>query len=71
MNKKEKSFVKCIFFQAFAADIPVLPENLGGKENLLAKINGRSYWCISRQRVWGVPIPIFFTKDSDSPILSK
>ncbi|TRY66923.1 hypothetical protein TCAL_08039 [Tigriopus californicus] len=24
----------------------------------------RPYWCVSRQRVWGVPIPVFYHKES-------
>ena len=26
-------------------------------------LQNRPYWCISRQRVWGVPIPVFYSKD--------
>lgn len=28
-------------------------------------MNQRPPWCISRQRVWGVPIPAFFSKNGN------
>ena len=33
-----------------------------GKERLKAMIETRPDWCVSRQRVWGVPLPIFINK---------
>ena len=34
-----------------------------GEGRITGMIRDRSDWCISRQRTWGVPIPIFYCKD--------
>lgn len=39
-----------------------------GKERLRSMIETRPDWCVSRQRVWGVPLPIFISK-SDGKVL--
>ncbi len=39
-----------------------------GKERLLSMIEGRPDWCVSRQRVWGVPLPIFIDKKTREPL---
>ncbi len=36
-----------------------------GKERLKSMIQTRPDWCVSRQRVWGVPLPIFVNKKTD------
>ena len=33
-----------------------------GKERIRSMIETRPDWCVSRQRVWGVPLPIFISK---------
>ncbi|MBD1133415.1 isoleucine--tRNA ligase [Pelagibacterales bacterium SAG-MED44] len=35
-----------------------------GKERLKSMIETRPDWCVSRQRVWGVPLPIFIDKET-------
>ena len=42
-----------------------------GKERLLSMIEGRPDWCVSRQRVWGVPLPIFINKKTKEPLRDK
>ncbi|MDA9180726.1 isoleucine--tRNA ligase [Pelagibacteraceae bacterium] len=42
-----------------------------GKERLLSMVEGRPDWCVSRQRVWGVPLPIFINKATKEPLRDK
>jgi isoleucyl-tRNA synthetase len=40
-----------------------------GKERITNMIATRPDWCISRQRIWGVPIAVFMCKGCDQPVL--
>ena len=43
---------------------------LQGENRITAMVADRSDWCISRQRSWGVPIPVFYDEATQEPLIT-
>lgn len=47
------------------------PVGKGDSNQLAQKIRSRPYWCVSRQRSWGTPIPAFYHRETGETIVTK
>ena len=55
--------------QAIAEIDKVIWDPAWGKERITNMIATRPDWCISRQRIWGVPIAVFLCEGCNQPVL--
>lgn len=51
------------------ADVQWIPPQ--GENRITSMVAERSDWCISRQRSWGVPIPVFYEEDTGEALMNE
>nr|KAG5710694.1 hypothetical protein BaRGS_035096 [Batillaria attramentaria] len=54
--------------QAALCEVRIVPQQ--SEHGMVQQLKSRPYWCISRQRVWGLPIPVFYHCATEEPLIT-
>ncbi|MCO5113038.1 MAG: isoleucine--tRNA ligase [Bdellovibrionaceae bacterium] len=65
----EKFNIRQKALQSIENEIAFVPA--WGQARLKAMVENRPDWCISRQRIWGVPIPVFFCDSCNEALVKE
>lgn len=54
--------------EIIARDVSWIPES--SRNRIASMVESRPDWCLSRQRAWGVPVPVFYCRDCGEPLMA-
>lgn len=61
------TYVACTHLFLLSPQVQWVPDI--GKNRITSFVSSRGDWCISRQRSWGVPIPVFYDRETGNEFL--
>ncbi len=61
------TYVACTHLFILSPQVQWVPDI--GKNRITSFVSSRGDWCISRQRSWGVPIPVFYDRETGNEFL--